>query len=107
MNSIECTNTKYNLSICSNGERCITELMSCNGQNDCGDWSDELHCNSTFIPPKPNGGGGGSSGGMFFFLKRICLFVFSSLVGFGFKKINLLRYLFYLFSKISKHFFST
>ncbi|OTF75492.1 hypothetical protein BLA29_013558 [Euroglyphus maynei] len=63
--SSKCTKTTYDLNICSNGERCITELMACNGQNDCGDWSDELHCNHTFIPKPNGGGGGGSSGGMF------------------------------------------
>ncbi|XP_053214420.1 uncharacterized protein LOC128397701 [Panonychus citri] len=38
---------------CLNGRRCINPSQRCNNVNDCGDWSDELHCNGTIPVPPP------------------------------------------------------
>ena len=39
---------------CIGVRRCINPSERCNNVNDCGDWSDELHCNGTApVPPQP------------------------------------------------------
>ncbi|XP_074602642.1 uncharacterized protein LOC141856262 [Brevipalpus obovatus] len=38
---------------CRNRQRCLLESWRCNGKNECGDWSDELNCNSTIPVPVP------------------------------------------------------
>ena len=32
--------------LCSN-QKCVQFNLTCNGNNDCGDWSDELRCRGT------------------------------------------------------------
>lgn len=51
---------------CANGF-CMHNDWLCNGKNDCGDWSDESHCNgsrpfTTTTVPTPQPQGGGSKG---------------------------------------------
>lgn len=53
MFNLECKNNAYVLNKCSTQDRCITDLMACNGHNDCGDWSDERFCNGSYVPPVP------------------------------------------------------
>lgn len=60
---LECGNKNYTLKKCATVDRCITDMMVCNGINECGDWSDEMYCkgNSPPAPPTPtpaSGGGG-------------------------------------------------
>lgn len=45
--------TIANASLCANNVRCFLPQFKCNGVNDCGDWTDELYCNSTAPPPTP------------------------------------------------------
>src|SRR5699024_5690474 len=59
---LECKNSNYTVKRCKSTDRCITDWMACNGQNDCGDWTDEMYCKGAKppVPPAPivQGGGG-------------------------------------------------
>ncbi|RWS11391.1 cubilin-like protein [Dinothrombium tinctorium] len=49
----------------SNGVRCILDTWLCDGESECGDFSDEVNCNNTFCPkpaPAPSPKTGKSSG---------------------------------------------
>jgi len=41
-NHLECS--PYNVFTCHNTDHCIENVYTCDGKNDCGDWSDETSC---------------------------------------------------------------
>jgi len=77
----KCQHTKdYNASKCATVDRCITDLMICNGVNDCGDYTDELYCNGTHPQPPPTPTPA-SSGGVNTFVVIFVLMPLSAVLG--------------------------